>query len=685
MAIDNRSKGQIFEGIKYHISPHLPGPQKAQLRSILNSNGAHEIGAKSATRIITDQAHFSEFQKPQCTAALVTPQWAFASNKSGVKQLSRHYSADSAMFFSSLVISVLGITPPHADLIQAIITKYGGQWAATLTEDVTHLIADTVLDSVPLPAFNNAVVVSHKWIRDSFERESRQDIAPYVLLERNDAHSASQMSRPVGLSKAKPTALIPDQRQLPFLPLEIIMKIHLICRDLALDEFKSFPYIHALLRISQVCQRWRAIAHCNGPLWTSIFLDFHSTKAYKRLSKLAEVGWIARSGSYPLSVKIRSYFPNAPNPAIDFLLAHASRIRDLSLQLPTPQFYRFLRLKPGSFPCLEKITLRAIPRCNWDVDPAMLGMTRAELFADELPYTESDPGILWGGLCAPSSVFKNMPKLREVKIDAHCDGFDPHLLGLPWASLTDIEIQSVDIGVDDTAHLLKLIVNAHRLSFCTGLSQGPVMPLIRAVRLPINRLSWHGYLVDDVSIFAPLILPNLISLDMRDVSDETLRILREHAPFKLEELHLVFSKLSFPATAVFLRDMHAMTTLKLTASIALTDELMEFLTYDARAPVLPALKILALDDRQKYFHERAMLLMVESRWLGNKAAPHLQQVTIGVSQPRCNPGNVFDSCAVVPPGLAIVPVPPTSILRGILDRIAEMNEEGLAFTYKIGG
>jgi hypothetical protein len=462
------------------------------------------------------------------------------------------------------------------------------------------------------------------------------------------------------------------------------MKIHLMCRDLALDEFKSHPYIQALLRISQVCQRWREIAHYNGPLWTHIFLDFHTKKAYKRASKLAEVAWIARSGSYPLSVKIRSYFPNAPNPAIDFLLVHASRIRDLSLQLPAPQFYRFLRIKPGSFSALEKITLDAIPRCNWDVDPEMLGMTRAELFAEEIPYTEPDPGILWGGLSTPASVFQNMPKLREVKIDAHCDGFDPNILCLPWASLTDINISSVEMGVVDTAHLLKLIVKAHRLSFCTGLSQGAIMPLLRAVRLPIHRLTWYGYLIDDTSIFAPLILPNLVSLDMRDVSDKTLRMLREHAPFQLQELRLVFSKLSFSGTAAFLRPMHAMTTLTLVASLALTDELMEFLTYDARVPVLPALKSLDLSDRQKYFHEHTMLRMVESRWASDEGVPRLQQVSITVSSPTCNPGNVFDSCAVIPAGLAIVPVAPPSVLRGVLDRIAEMNEEGLSFTFEIG-
>jgi hypothetical protein len=83
----------------------------------------------------------------------------------------------------------------------------------------------------------------------------------------------------------------------------------------------------------------------------TFLLDFRTEKAYKRASKRAEVGWIAWSGSYRLSVKIRSYFPN---PAIDFRLVHASRIRELSLQLPAPQFYRFMRIKPGSFSALER-------------------------------------------------------------------------------------------------------------------------------------------------------------------------------------------------------------------------------------------------------------------------------------------------------------------------------------------
>ncbi|KAJ6557734.1 hypothetical protein B0H19DRAFT_120070 [Mycena capillaripes] len=310
-------------------------------------------------------------------------------------------------------------------------------------------------------------------------------------------------------------------------------------------------------------------------------------------------------------------------------------------------------------------------------------MTRAEFFAMDLPYSNSDPGILWADLgCA--SVFRNSPKLRNVYIHAFCGGIDPHVLCLPWASLTNIDLESTDIGVADTREILQLVVNALDLRLCTGARQGAVMPPMQAVRLPIKRLMWRGLYVDDTSILAPLILPNLIVLDLRDASDESLRLLRERASFKLEELKLVFTQLAFPAISAFLRDTHTLTTLELRLSIALTDEFMKLLTYDVRMPVLPALKSLTLFERKKYFDERTMLRMVESRWLGaSPCAPLLRQVEISTKPLPGLPGSVFDSRAIVPLGLAVVPISPASIRRGILDRIAEMNEEGLSFKYEI--
>ncbi|KAJ6600462.1 hypothetical protein DFH09DRAFT_1302932 [Mycena vulgaris] len=349
MPPDSPHPGPLFHGVKYHICPCLHGLE--QLRKILDSHGAQEASElKLATRVITDETHFFHFEEPRCKAVLVTPQWVYSSVKAGIKQPAQYYSADPAMFFSSAVVSVIGFSPAYEDLVRTVVTKYGGQWAATLTEDVTHLIADTA-HSTP-PAHLHPII----------------DTSPY-----ENAAAQQKVRR------------APMERQplpFPFIPFEIIAKIFLMCRNLALDKLSG--YVEVLLNLSQVSQRWRTIAHNTGPLWTHIFLDFHTTKSYNRRLKLAENVWIARSGSHPLSVNIRSYYPSSPNPAIAFLVAHKSRIRDLTLHLPATHFHAFFQIAARSFPVLETVTLSVIPKSNTVFYPD-LGMTRSEFFAEDFP------------------------------------------------------------------------------------------------------------------------------------------------------------------------------------------------------------------------------------------------------------------------------------------------------------
>ncbi|KAJ7115463.1 hypothetical protein C8R44DRAFT_855432 [Mycena epipterygia] len=135
LASDTLRRVHIFQGVKYHICPSLPDWQ--QLRHILESNGAQEASnLKVATRIITEVSH-------SIKGALVT--WVYSSVKAGVKQPARYYSVDPAMFFSSLVVSAIEVSPAHADLIGIITKKYGGQWKGILTDNVTHVIADSMI------------------------------------------------------------------------------------------------------------------------------------------------------------------------------------------------------------------------------------------------------------------------------------------------------------------------------------------------------------------------------------------------------------------------------------------------------------------------------------------------------------------------------------------------------------
>ncbi|KAJ6505728.1 hypothetical protein C8R47DRAFT_1102290 [Mycena vitilis] len=132
-----------------------------------------------------------------------------------------------------------------------------------------------------------------------------------------------------------------------YLPFEILAKIFIAFRDLVLES--SAPSIGALLTFLHVCCRWRDISLYTGALWTQIVLTFHTKRHYARLHILVQQPEIRRR-PYPISLTIRSCYPHEHNPVIDFISAHASRIRDLSLQLPAAHYHRFLCMKGRSFP-----------------------------------------------------------------------------------------------------------------------------------------------------------------------------------------------------------------------------------------------------------------------------------------------------------------------------------------------
>ncbi|KAJ7612034.1 hypothetical protein DFH06DRAFT_1371655 [Mycena polygramma] len=603
MATDKLVRSPIFQGVKYYICPSLPITEQVQLRAILDSNGATATALNFATRVITQQSHFLEFRGVECTAILLTPQWVHNSLRAGRKQLAKHYSADPAMFFSSLVVSAIGVSPSHANLIETITAKYGGQWAPILTDEVTHFIVDSSADITPTN--HRPCVVSHAWFEDSFKRESAQNTAQYEQRRRDANSTSTHLQRPVAEHRTQSASVAP-RRPLPFLPFELVTQVHIMCRDLALKEL--WGYITTLLGLTQVCRRWRAIAESNGPLWTHIYLDFHTNNCYKRRLKLAEERWIPRSGTLPLSVNIRSYFPHSPNPAIKFLEAHAPRIQDLSLQLAAAQFHSFFKFASQSFSALKTVDMSVISKSDLEFNPA-LGLTRSEYFAVADFSGDPDGGILWADVAFPITVFHQSPTVQKIKIDVPCGIIDPHILRLSWSNLTDIDLYHASIGVRDTLAIFPLLVNTIHLRFSSDSIQGPIMPPLAPVKLPVQTLKWVGLNVHDPSIFTPLSLPQLRVLELRQGTEPTLFILLRHSSFQLDALQLMFFQMSFAAVSKFLHAMPSLTSLDLSLSVALSDALMELLTYDNRNPRLPRLEKLKLFDRQKYFSEPAMLRM----------------------------------------------------------------------------
>ncbi|KAJ7652229.1 hypothetical protein B0H17DRAFT_1338606 [Mycena rosella] len=201
-----------------------------------------------------------------------------------------------------------------------------------------------------------------------------------------------------------------------------------------------------------------------------------------------------------------------------------------------------------------------------------------------------------------------------------------------------------------------------RFKFSTDCSNGPSMPAIPPVAIPnLKSLDWQGMDVDDVNIFGPLVLPSLTSLEMRDGIEDSVFLLGSHSSFALQKLTLVFFALSFTRFSVFLRNMPSLTSFELRMSITITDELLAFLKYDSRNPVLPQLARLVLCCHEQHFSELSMVCMVQSRW-----GPRTPLKYIRIS------AKPTTSHASTP-----------TVHRKVFSRIATMVAEGLYFDYKL--
>ncbi|KAJ7924720.1 hypothetical protein B0H13DRAFT_2315235 [Mycena leptocephala] len=554
-------KGSIFRGVIYHVDRSCDSGDL--LRILLDENGAKAADTvKNATRIIVDPAHFTTYERKYNPRFL----------------LSRYYSADPNMVFSSIVISVVGIT----GFVRTAITDCGGQWLPRLTADVTHLVVGASARESDFEGFQP--IVADRWVHDCLLQKALRPTAPYEIftagedkVERNTISAAQRFCEALHIdrntgSKLHDELSISTGGPLPFVPFEILSKIFIQFRDITLDE--SQPSLSALLLVSQVCGRWRDIAHCTHDLWVYMPLNFHAKRHYRRIHKLLEL-WAARSHPRALQITVRSCYPRPENPVIDFILAKAPRIRELSLNLP-----------PHTF-------TDVIPKSETIYDPSM-GCSRLDYFREDIRCGgDPDSGALWESMTAPITSLAKTPQLRSVSV---CTGgfrkLDSRMFPLAWGNLTNVDLAYVTLSMFDMAYLLPQFARIEHLIFATDDGMGPSMPSIPRVRLPqLSEINYFGLNVDDVSIFDRLILPRLTTLELRDACQESIYALRTNAAFALRGITLVFVHLTIPRLFAFLREMPSLTSLELRMCLNTTDDFLLFLTYKCQSnAVLPQLE-----------------------------------------------------------------------------------------------
>ncbi|KAF7374711.1 hypothetical protein MSAN_00356300 [Mycena sanguinolenta] len=609
----------IFHGVVYHIDSRCDDYNL--IRLLLKHNGGKEKSPHFThpTRIIVDPQHFASFEPSKFSAydiprpIAVTPEWVYSSVKCGVKRPSQHYSADPALFFSSTVVSASGLSDTHNDFLRGNVMKYGGQWFPTLTDEVTHLIVDPTSDYDP--GLFRPVLLSLDWVLESLAAEVLLPTAPYEFNPEPGRGIVSAARRfcealsfPHELADNKPNnkPLIRSGGPLPLLPFEILSKIFVAYHE----EFFDASLL-VKMRVSQVCSYWRTVAHSTRELWTNLHLNFHCKKHYHCLRNVVEQ-WLARSHPRALSLTIRSCYPGAQNPIIQILLAHASRIHNLSLELPAAHFVPLFHAPTGSFPLLRNLTISIISIEDSIYDPES-GFPRCEYFEEHFPDNCPDEEALWETMASPMTSLQDASRLQSIKIDgAAIHSLKLRVFPLAWGTLTDLDFASLTLTVRDTMRLLPQCIRLERLKLATEGSPNLILPLRPRARLPqLTEVHWSRFDDDGVYISDQLILPRLTILYLSEGSWEGVLRLYANSSFALRELsldmHITFSLLS-----AFLREMPSLVSLILSWSLRTTDEFLAFLTYDEQHnAILPNLEKLDISHSES---ASAVLHMVESRW-----------------------------------------------------------------------
>ncbi|KAJ7920077.1 hypothetical protein B0H13DRAFT_2656532 [Mycena leptocephala] len=215
------------------------------------------------------------------------------------------------------------------------------------------------------------------------------------------------------------------------LPVEILRKIIVFAADLGLGRPnlnlivvpRSSPSVQLDIRLilSRVCSHWRTVALATQELWNNIRVDFKNGDI-TRLLKALDI-WMARSGQYPLTLEIKA--ARRDYGFLRLLVQNSGRILNLTVdRLPFPN--AFFALPTGSVNQLEALDVGISDN------------------SDELSRQQS-----------PMSVFVQAPRLRCVTLHSWRDSIGLGLLGIPWHSLTELNITSMFTPISDYYSVLE--------------------------------------------------------------------------------------------------------------------------------------------------------------------------------------------------------------------------------------
>ncbi|KAI9851664.1 MAG: hypothetical protein M1838_003133 [Thelocarpon superellum] len=217
---------RLFENVTYHIvrSDELPDDAAEQLVILLNELGANQeanessggkIHLEDVTHIISMTSDFPEYHAAlDAFVSVVKPAWVTASVAKQRLAPMRPYSPDPRLFFSGVTLTCVDLPEGDKEAIIGGVLAMGGQYSASLTKMVTHIVALTEDNEKCQKAIIKALpcktVLPH-WFDDCLKLGKRIDEAPYLLpnpdlttAAPHDPVAASRGSHLIGASSTRP-------------------------------------------------------------------------------------------------------------------------------------------------------------------------------------------------------------------------------------------------------------------------------------------------------------------------------------------------------------------------------------------------------------------------------------------------------------------------------------------------
>ncbi|KAJ7129265.1 hypothetical protein C8R44DRAFT_776319 [Mycena epipterygia] len=369
--------------------------------------------------------------------------------------------------------------------------------------------------------------------------------------------------------------------------------------------------------VSQVCSRWRLIAHGTPRLWVDGFscaVDAETTE----LDLTQTTAWLERSHPLPITVYFHHISgrttDSSGTPAFRALLSAARRWKHVIWRIPS--LSPLLDLAPGSLEAFERFTLQS------------------------LRFQPPEQAV---------DIFATSPRLREIDLGIDHDR-DLGFLCLPWKQLTKFIFrgtlnQCLEIMLQ-CVNLVSIDLSSCEWDFSVQTPTPPivVLPLLEDLKIYFTFLNNSDICRID-PFFAPLALPALKTLDLyfESYGVELVWDASQFAEFQdrspsIEKIVFRSGQCTFGTDSLIslLRHSPSLTELKIELEgCGIDDTFLHALQFseDDPQPLVPNLRRLELIEIGSQPSDSALEAMIRSRWWTGVApylpgVARLQQLTV---------------------------------------------------------